>query len=545
MSSDVCAALCAAGYVVDVATDGEDAWFRGDTEDYGAIILDLGLPRMDGLSVLKRWRANGRAMPVLILTARGSWAERVDGIDAGADDYLPKPFRMEELLARLRAIVRRSVGQASAILTAGEVTLDDRQKLVTVRGVPLSLSPLEYRLVAYLIKHRGKVVGQGELEENVYGHDEPHNFQCVGSFGRPRPPQTRNSAHRDPARVRLPRPGVVAMRWNSLRLRLLAGGLAAMALALAIAGAGLTALFERHVMRTIADELDVHLRQLLSGIDVDTADRLVVNRPPVDPRFAEPMSGLYWQVGNEPGQLLRSRSLWDTTLALPADNLAPGEAHLHPAKGPNNASVLVLERKISLTVGGSRQNVRVAVAGNLDRVSRASSAFARELSAALGLLALTLGIATAVQVTLGLRPLGALQRGVADIRSGSASQLSSAVPSEVQPLVDELNGLLREQDGEVERSRGRAADLAHGLKTPLVALAADVTRLRALGQGGIAHDIEQIGDAMNRHVDRELARARVRGKSRTSTPYSTELLPLVRSLMATIERTPAGAPSQA
>ena len=313
-----------------------------------------------------------------------------------------------------------------------------------------------------------------------------------------------------------------------------------MALALAIAGAGLTALFERHVMRTIADELDVHLRQLLSGIDVDTADRLVVNRPPVDPRFAEPMSGLYWQVGNEPGQLLRSRSLWDTTLALPADNLAPGEAHLHPAKGPNNASVLVRERKISLTVGGSRQNVRVAVAGNLDRVSRASSAFARELSAALGLLALTLGIATAVQVTLGLRPLGALQRGVADIRSGSASQLSSAVPSEVQPLVDELNGLLREQDGEVERSRGRAADLAHGLKTPLVALAADVTRLRALGQGGIAHDIEQIGDAMNRHVDRELARARVRGKSRTSTPYSTELLPLVRSLMATIERTPAG-----
>lgn len=179
IASDVCAALCAAGYVVDVATDGEDAWFRGDTEDYGAIILDLGLPRMDGLSVLKRWRANGRAMPVLILTARGSWAERVDGIDAGADDYLPKPFRMEELLARLRAIVRRSVGQASAILTAGEVTLDDRQKLVTVRGVPLSLSPLEYRLVAYLIKHRGKVVGQGELEENVYGHDEPHDSNAL------------------------------------------------------------------------------------------------------------------------------------------------------------------------------------------------------------------------------------------------------------------------------------------------------------------------------------------------------------------------------
>jgi len=179
IASDVGGALCAAGYVVDVATDGEDAWFRGDTEDYGAIILDLGLPRMDGLSVLKRWRANGRAMPVLILTARGSWAERVDGIDAGADDYLPKPFRMEELLARLRAIVRRSVGQASAIATVGEVTLDERQKLVSVRGVPLTLSPLEYRLVAYLMKHRGKVVGQAELEENVYGHDEPHDSNAL------------------------------------------------------------------------------------------------------------------------------------------------------------------------------------------------------------------------------------------------------------------------------------------------------------------------------------------------------------------------------
>ncbi len=111
IASDVERALKAAGYVVETVSDGEDAWFRGDTEDYGAVILDLGLPKMDGLSVLKRWRANVRRMPVLILTARGSWAERVDGIDAGADDYLPKPFRMEELLSRLRAIVRRSSGR--------------------------------------------------------------------------------------------------------------------------------------------------------------------------------------------------------------------------------------------------------------------------------------------------------------------------------------------------------------------------------------------------------------------------------------------------
>ena len=156
IAADIERALSAAGYVVETARDGEDAWFRGDTEDYGAIILDLGLPGMDGLAVLKRWRANGRHMPVLVLTARASWAERVDGIDAGADDYLPKPFRIEELLARLRSIVRRSAGHASSVVCAGDITLDERQMRVSVRGVPVTMSPLEYRLVTYLLRHRGR-----------------------------------------------------------------------------------------------------------------------------------------------------------------------------------------------------------------------------------------------------------------------------------------------------------------------------------------------------------------------------------------------------
>jgi len=179
IAADVERALSAAGYVVETVRNGEDAWFRGDTEDYGAIVLDLGLPGMDGLAVLKRWRANGRAMPVLILTARGSWAERVDGIDAGADDYLAKPFRMEELLARLRSIVRRSVGQASSRIVAGDVELDERQMKVTLRGVPVALSPLEYRLIAFLLRHRGRVVSQQELEENVYGHGEDHESNAL------------------------------------------------------------------------------------------------------------------------------------------------------------------------------------------------------------------------------------------------------------------------------------------------------------------------------------------------------------------------------
>jgi two-component system OmpR family response regulator len=179
IASDVGRALKAAGYVVETVSDGEEAWFRGDTEDYGAIILDLGLPGMDGLSVLKRWRANGRGTPVLILTARGSWAERVDGIDAGADDYLPKPFRMEELLARLRSIIRRSAGHASSVVTSGDLMLDERQMKVSVRGVPIALSPLEYRLVAYLLLHRGRVVSQHELDENVYGHGEEHDSNAL------------------------------------------------------------------------------------------------------------------------------------------------------------------------------------------------------------------------------------------------------------------------------------------------------------------------------------------------------------------------------
>ena len=179
IAADLVRALEAAGHVVEVARDGEDAWFLGDTEDYAAIILDLGLPGMDGLAVLKRWRQNDRATPVLILTARGSWAERVDGIDAGADDYLPKPFRMEELLARLRSIVRRSAGQASSVVRAGDITLDERQMKVSVRGIPVTLSPLEYRLAAYLLLHCGRVVSQQELSENIYGQDDAHDSNAI------------------------------------------------------------------------------------------------------------------------------------------------------------------------------------------------------------------------------------------------------------------------------------------------------------------------------------------------------------------------------
>jgi signal transduction histidine kinase len=327
--------------------------------------------------------------------------------------------------------------------------------------------------------------------------------------------------------------------WGSLRLRLVAGGIVAILVALTIAGAGLTLLFERHVTRTIGEDLDVYLKQLVAGIDADAQGKLTVSRPPADPRFADPLSGLYWQVSDDRGQLLRSRSLWDTALNLPQDEPSPGELHHHVISGPAKARLLVSERRVLLTVGERRVPVRVAVAADLARVSAAASQFARDLAIALGLLGLVLAIATSIQVGLGLRPLDALRRGVADIRSGQRKHLPADVPAEVKPLVEEVNGLIDAQEREIERSRSRAADLAHGLKTPLAALASDAARLRERGEQGIARDIEAVGEAMSRHVDRELARARARGTARQRGGVSTPLRPLVDSLIATLSRTPA------
>jgi len=165
------AALKAAGYVPEIETDGEEIWYRGDTEDFDAIILDLGLPTLDGLTILKRWRKAGRTLPVLILTARGHWEERVEGIEAGADDYVVKPFRVEEVVARIRAIVRRSGGFASSRIELDDLILDTRTKQVTRDGVPVTLSPQEYRLFAYLAHQRGRVVSQMEITEHLYAQD--------------------------------------------------------------------------------------------------------------------------------------------------------------------------------------------------------------------------------------------------------------------------------------------------------------------------------------------------------------------------------------
>ncbi|MGE5546032.1 MAG: response regulator transcription factor [Solirubrobacterales bacterium] len=157
-----------AGYAVDVAYDGEEAWFMGDTEPFDAVVLDLGLPKLDGISVLQRWREAGRSMPVLILTARTRWSEKVAGFNAGADDYLTKPFELEEVVYRVRALIRRAAGHASPEIACGPMRLDTTTARVTVDGMPITLTAQEFRILSYLAHHQGKVVSRTELAEHVY-----------------------------------------------------------------------------------------------------------------------------------------------------------------------------------------------------------------------------------------------------------------------------------------------------------------------------------------------------------------------------------------
>jgi two-component system, OmpR family, response regulator len=182
LNRQISEALIDAGYVVDRAYDGEEGHFLGDTEPYDAVVLDLGLPQMDGISVIERWRRAGRKMPVLILTARDRWSDKVSGIDAGADDYVTKPYHIEEVLARVRALIRRAAGHASSELECGPLLLDTKTSKATVDGVPLKLTSHEFRLLAYLMHHKGKVVSRTELVEHLYDQDFDRDSNTIEVF---------------------------------------------------------------------------------------------------------------------------------------------------------------------------------------------------------------------------------------------------------------------------------------------------------------------------------------------------------------------------
>ena len=176
---DVARAIGPQGFITTLSHDGDDTWFRGSTEEFGAIVLDLGLPGLDGLSILKRWRKEGITTPVIILSARGTWAERVEGIDAGADDYLPKPFAMEELLARLRAITRRSSSVSTSIVETGQIRLDMRTSTTFRNGVQVNLTPLEFRLLHHLLVNRDRQVSKEELAEQLYAVNHEREVNAI------------------------------------------------------------------------------------------------------------------------------------------------------------------------------------------------------------------------------------------------------------------------------------------------------------------------------------------------------------------------------
>lgn len=182
LNRQIVEALNGAGYVADRAYDGEEGYFFGDTESYDAVVLDLGLPKMDGISIVERWRENSRSMPVLILTARDRWSDKVAGIDAGADDYVVKPFHMEEVLARLRALIRRASGHASSELVCGPITLDTKTSRVTVNGSQIKLTSLEFALLSFLMHHQGEIISRTGLTEHLYDQDFDRDSNTIEVF---------------------------------------------------------------------------------------------------------------------------------------------------------------------------------------------------------------------------------------------------------------------------------------------------------------------------------------------------------------------------
>jgi len=325
---------------------------------------------------------------------------------------------------------------------------------------------------------------------------------------------------------------------HSIRIRLLLFSLIGTALAVAIAGVGLVALFGRHVERRIEQELDGYINTLVGNLRVGADGRLTLVKEPVETRFLRPLGGLYWQVLDESsGAVLRSVSLWDSQLALPDDVLPAGGTHTHRTKAPDQRDVILHERRVLLKGPSGQRAVRVSVAVDESDTEALKAGFGRDLVPGLALLGALLLLTGWLQVGAGLTPLASIRSALADVREGRSSRLSLDAPMEIAPLVAEVNSLLEAQQKALDQAKNRAANIAHGLKTPLTALAGDVAALRANRQGRVADDIEAVAHQMRRIVDRELARSRERyGQQSMRTPIRET----VEAIARTLSRTPVG-----
>jgi signal transduction histidine kinase len=323
---------------------------------------------------------------------------------------------------------------------------------------------------------------------------------------------------------------------NSIRFRLWSAAAISILVALAIAGVGLRYLFELHVERRVVGELTVDLNELIGATTFTADGRLSVAPVLADPRFANPLSGYYWQVENvATGSLQRSRSLWDATLVLPGQR-APSELRkVEEFKGPGGELSIAVERTI-IDPGG--RSFRVIVAEDHRTIEVSVSEYVRDLAPALFLLAAALMAAFFVQITVGLAPLETLRVAVRNVVAKRTARLDVAAPREVQPLADEINRLLNSQEKALVRARSRATDLAHGLKTPLQVLSADIRALRKKGDTELADEIEKSAGAIRRHVERELARARL--ASGVSGKTTSHISDVALGVVAVVKRTPSG-----
>ncbi|MEZ5863312.1 MAG: HAMP domain-containing sensor histidine kinase [Geminicoccaceae bacterium] len=329
------------------------------------------------------------------------------------------------------------------------------------------------------------------------------------------------------------------MSSQSLRLRLLLAQAASVAVALVLAGIGLTLLFERHLESRVDAELATYVRQLAAQLGVDAEGALTLGAPLADPRFAVPLSGLYWQIEEmDTGELHRSRSLWDNALPLPEDEPGPGQAHRHELPGPGHSRLLVHERLVRLADGVGERRIRIAAAVDRATLDAARADYVRQLATALAGLALVLIAAAAVQVWYGLRPFEAVRRAVTAVREGRTKRLDGRFPDEIRPLVQEVDALLEAQERSLTQARQRAADLAHGLKTPLTVLGSEARALAARGENRVAAELDGLALDMRRHIERELARTRLAGAA--GRGQATALAPVIERLVRTLRRTPAG-----
>lgn len=330
------------------------------------------------------------------------------------------------------------------------------------------------------------------------------------------------------------------MSGQSLRLRLILAQAASVVVALLLAGIGLTLLFERHLERRVDQELATYVRQLAAHLAIDPKGELTLEAPLADPRFTVPLSGLYWQIEDqETGRVLRSRSLWDDVLPLPQDDPEPGQAHRHPLPGPGGTTLLVHERLVLLGNGAGERRIRIAAAVDRATLDAARVDYVRQLAIALAGLALVLVAAAAVQVWFGLRPFEAVRRAVTAVREGRARRLDGRFPDEIRPLVQEVDALLEAQERSLAQARQRAADLAHGLKTPLTVLGSEARNLAAKGETKAAAELDRLARDMRRHIERELARTRLAGA--LGRAQATALAPAIDRLVRTLRRTPTGA----